>query len=41
MCYLFDYEDEWCFYIILIKKFKDESSQKETVVVKRKGKVFG
>ena len=41
LCYLFDYADEWRFYLILKKRFEDESSQKEPVVVKGKGKIFG
>jgi len=40
LCYLFDFADEWRFYLILIKIFEDEPSQKEPVILKGKGEIF-
>jgi len=40
LCYLFDYADEWRFYLILKKILEDEPSQKEPVTVKGKGEIF-
>ena len=40
LCYLFDYADEWRFYLILKKILEDEPSQKEPVIVKGKGEIF-
>jgi len=41
LCYLFDYADEWRFYLILKKILEDEPSQKEPEIVKGKGEIFG
>lgn len=41
LCYLFDYADEWRFYLILSKILEDEPSQQEPVIVKGKGEIFG
>ena len=41
LCYLFDYADEWRFYIILKKILEEEPSQKEPMIVKGKGEIFG
>jgi hypothetical protein len=40
LCYLFDYADEWRFYLILKKILEDEPSQKEPMIVKGKGEIF-
>ncbi|MEA1905188.1 MAG: hypothetical protein U9M97_04870 [Candidatus Hadarchaeota archaeon] len=37
LCYLFDYGDEWRFYLILKEKLGDEPSDKAPVVVKERG----
>ena len=41
LCYLFDYADEWRFYLILKKILEGEPSPKEPVIVKGKGEIFG
>ncbi len=40
LCYVFDYADEWRFYLILKKILDDEPSQMEPVILKVKGKIF-
>lgn len=37
LCYLFDYGDEWHFYMILKEKMEGDPSDKEPEVVKEKG----
>ncbi|KXA98889.1 hypothetical protein AKJ41_06275 [candidate division MSBL1 archaeon SCGC-AAA259O05] len=37
LCYLFDYGDEWRFYMILKEKLEGEPSDREPEVVKEKG----
>ncbi|KXA96581.1 hypothetical protein AKJ37_04900 [candidate division MSBL1 archaeon SCGC-AAA259I09] len=37
LCYLFDYGDEWRFYMILKEKLEDEPSDKKPEIVKEKG----
>lgn len=38
LCYLFDYGDEWRFYMILKEQIGDDPSDKQPIVAKSKGK---